>query len=284
MPTPQKSDLIARAEELGLQLDGTELSNELVQMIRTAENQIKEAAAAQEPEWPENVVVVGGEDKTAPVEDDQIDLKALIKQQAAMMQQMANALTVLSQNQGSGGNEVLAAALARLTEANIEGSKLIASETRRANRPSNEVVPMISVFNRRGQLLPDNADGPRKPHLKCLMMIPWLVEWESVTREEAELLNLLEAGDYMIKRIDNSKVRVTVKIEYHTDGKRPSRLLLNHDTAFNNDNFRLVPDLVSMLRQVLKQHDPEVALLASRVMSDEEEEAMIEAGRLSISA
>lgn len=278
MPTPTKSELIERATELGITLDGTETANELVQMVRTAEKAAETLAA-------KGIGETEGEPEAEEV-DDQVDLKMLVRQQAAMMQQMADALTALSKNsQGSNaGQEALTVALARLSEANLEGSKLIASETRRAARPSNEVVPMISVFNRRGQLLPDDATGPRKPHLKCLMMIPWLVEWESVTREEAELLNLLEAGDYQMKRVDNSKVRVTVKMEYNTDGKRPSRLLLNHDTAFNNDNFRLVPDLVGMLRQILKQHDPEIAMLASRVMSDEEEEAMIEAGRLSVSA
>lgn len=254
-----KSELIAEAEALGYELAGNETVADLMSLLDQTE---KEAVAAPG-----------------------VDMAALLKSQQAMMQQMADALTMLAASgANNSGQEALTAALARLSEANLEGSKLIANETRRAQRPSNEVVPMRSVFNRRGQLLGDEATGPKKPHLKCLMMIPWLVEWESVTREEAELLNLLEKGDYMLKRVDNSKVRVTVTMEFNTQGDRPTRLLLNHDTAFNNDNFRLIPDLVSMLRQILKQHDPSIAMLAAAVLSDEEEEAMIEAGMLSVSA
>lgn len=206
----------------------------------------------------------------------------------AVMNRLAAAMEAIAAKSESepGTGELmlrLSTALERVSEAQIEGSKLIASETRRAHRPSNEVVPNISVFNRRGTMLPDNAEGPRKPKLKCLMMLPWLAEWESLTREEVELLNMLEAGEYQLKRIDNSKVRVVIQVELRVDGKTPSRLLLNHDTAFNNDNFRLMPPLPDMLRQLLKQHDPEIRSVSAAVLSDEEEEALIEAGELSIS-
>jgi hypothetical protein len=181
-------------------------------------------------------------------------------------------------------------ALERVSETQLEGAKLVAQETRRANRPSNEVVPNRSVFNRRGELLPDTADGPRKPPLKCVMLIPWLVEWESINREEAELLNLLEAGEYHLALIDRSRIKMGIKIDYKLDGRTPSRLLMNHmgsdgqpGTAFNNDNFRLMPPLSDMLRQLLKQHSKEVRARAAGIVSDEEEEALIEAGELSVS-
>lgn len=182
----------------------------------------------------------------------------------------------------------LTEALERVSEAQLAGSKLIASETRRAHRPSNEVVPNRSVFNRRGTLLPDQSgmpDGrdPRKPLLKCVMMIPWLVEWESCTREEVELLNLLGQGEYTLRRIDNSKIRVTVKIDYKIDNVSPSRLVLTHETGFNNDNFKLMPALPDMLRQLLRQHPQPVPQHAILVMTDEEEEALIEAGALLVS-
>lgn len=187
--------------------------------------------------------------------------------------------------------ERLTTALARVSEAQVEGAKIIASETRRAHRPSNEIVPQKSVFNRRGVLLPDSAEGPRKPPLKCIMMIPWLVEWESCTREEVELLNLLESGEYMLSLIDKSKIKMQVKIDYSVDGTTPSRLLMQNigvdgqpGTAFNNDNFRLAPALSDELRQLLRQHkSKEIRALAAAVVSDEEEEALIEAGELSVS-
>lgn len=173
----------------------------------------------------------------------------------------------------------LASALERVSEASLEGSKLIADETRRAHRPSNEVVPQISVFNRRGVLV----EGYEKPKLRCTMMIPWLAENEMSTREEVELLNLLEAGEYTLKRTDNTKVRVSVEMTYRVDGKTPSRLLLTHDTAFNNDHFTLIPPLPDMLRQLLKQHRGEVRRAAAEILTDEEEEALIEAGQLTVS-
>lgn len=173
----------------------------------------------------------------------------------------------------------LANALERVSEASLEGSKLIADETRRAHRPSNEVVPQISVYNRRGVLVP----GYDKPKLKCTMMVPWLVENEMSTREEVELLNLLEEGEYTLKRTDNTRVRIEVQVTYKVDGKTPSRLLMTHDTAFNNDHFTLIPPLPDLLRQLLKQHRPEIRRAAAEVLTDEEEEALIEAGQITVS-
>lgn len=210
----------------------------------------------------------------------------------AVLDKIGTALSVLSSRSDSGGggrtDELmirLTETMARLSEANIEGSKLIAAETRRAHRPSNEIAPGISVFNRRGTNLPANAEGVRKPPLKCIVLAPWLVEWESCTREEVELLNLLQAGEYQLKRTDGSKIRVTVQMDYRVDGKTPSRMVINHDTAFNNDNFRLVPAFAEMIRQLLKQHeDQDIRKFAASVLSDEEEEALIEAGELSVSS
>lgn len=181
-------------------------------------------------------------------------------------------------------------ALGRVSEAQMRGAELIASETRRAHRPSNEIVHQRSPFNPRGVLLREEAEGPRKPPLKCPMLIPYLVEWDSITREEAELLNLLEAGEYQYRLIDRSMIRVQVKVDMDVTGTKPSRLLLDHvapdgtkGTAFNNSNFRLIPPLVEALRFVLRQHRPEVVAAAAAVMSDEEEAALIQSGLLEVS-
>lgn len=184
----------------------------------------------------------------------------------------------------------LTEALERVSQAQVDGAKIIASEHRRANRPSNEVIPGLSVFNRRGTLLPDDAPGPRKPPLKCLMLIPWLAEWESCTREEVELLNLLEPGDYTLALQDRSKVKMQVKVNYKADGVSLSRLTLcqvddegNPGSAFRQGEHRNIPALSDLLRYLLKQHRLEVRALAAAVMTDEEEEALIEAGALSVS-
>lgn len=205
----------------------------------------------------------------------------------AVLQRLTEALEAMKaqpvDNPDPGMQAALTAALERLADAQVSGSKLIADETRRAHRPSNEVVPGISVFQRRGRLLDKSVPGPHKPPLKCLMMLPWLAEWDSLTREEVELLNLLEAGTYTVKKTDNSKTQMVVQIKVAADGVTPSSLLMNHDTAFNNDNFRMMPPLAELIRQMLKQHDRIITQQAAAILTDDEEEAMIAAGDLLVS-
>lgn len=205
----------------------------------------------------------------------------------AVMDRLAAALEMMAQKQAASPNDStvmdmmakLASALERVSEASIEGAKIQAAEARRIHRPSNDVVPMISSLNRRGE-----RDFP-KPRLKCVMLIPWLADIDSLTREEVELLNLLQPGDFVIRKMDGTKVKLTVQITYGLDEVTPSRLLMNHETAFNNDNQRWMPPLVDMLRQVLKSSkDKNLRAQAAAVLSADEEEAMIEAGDLSVSA
>jgi hypothetical protein len=193
----------------------------------------------------------------------------------------------------------LASALERVADAQMDGSRLIAKEQRELNkrmgRPSNGVVPKISVFNRRGENLPDDVKAPYttgfKPPLKCNMLIPFIAEWDSLTREEVELLNLLQPGEYILTLVDRSKVRMGVKVDLKLDGKTPSRLLMqnidndgNTGTLFKDrSTSKLVPPLSDWLRQLLKQHDPETRKRAAAVLTDEEEEAMIEASALAVS-
>lgn len=220
----------------------------------------------------------------------QLEMAKAMQMLAAQMEANRNAAATPPAAGGGGGvgddrlvnlMETLSTALVRLSESNIEGSKLIADETRRAHRPSNEIAHNRSVFNRRGVTLPE--EEYKKPALKCIMMIPWLIEWESINREEVELLNLLQEGEYILSRVDRTKIRVTVHVDYKVDNVTPSRLIMNHETAFNNDNKDLMPPLTDWLRMILRQHDPETRSLAAAVMSDEEEEALIEAGQLSVS-
>lgn len=222
-------------------------------------------------------------------------------QMLTVMDRMTAAIEKLANIQAAGqGNEqvnrlmeTLSTAMVRMSETQMQGSQLVADqtrqialETRRAHRPSNETPRNVSVFNRRGTLLEDHPDPKMrysKPKLKCLMMIPWMVEWESCTREEVELLNLLQPGEYSLKRIDNSKIKVTVVITWGVDNLTPSQLVISHDTAYGNDQFKLMPALSDLLRQILKQHDMMTRAKASQVLSDEDEEALIETGDLSVS-
>ena len=169
----------------------------------------------------------------------------------------------------------LAAAFDRMAGAQLEGADRVARATRIANRPSNEVPPGISVFNLRG-----DKDFP-KPTLKCRFLLPWEVEKDgsSCTREEVELLNLLIPGEYAIRRNDDTRVKLTVRATYKLDSDVIDTILVNHDTAFNNDYHALMPPMSNFLRQMLKQN-PKTKAAADHVLSMEEEEALILVGKL----
>lgn len=211
----------------------------------------------------------------------------------AIMNRLVQAIEIMQQRPAQDTNgqalEILTQAVLRLSEASIAGSKQIAEAQIKAVRPSNEVIPEISVFRRRGRdpKLEGCADpvlhyATLKPKLKCAMMIPWIAEWESLTREEVMLLNLLEEGAYVVKRQDRSKVTMTVTVRYAEDNRTPSMLFVNHETAFNQENFRNMAPLSDMLRDMLKQHDRPISQKAASVLSDEEEEALIEAGQVTV--
>lgn len=176
----------------------------------------------------------------------------------------------------------LTEALERVSEAQIQGAKLIAQETRRAARPSNEVVPMVSVFNLRGNLL----DDYQKPRLACRMFLPWEADEDSLTREEVELLNLIPFchGEWTLTRHDDTQILIRVTVELDLNKTRPTRVLINHDTAFNQEYFKEMPPLRVWLRQILAQSDePEVVKQAAAILTTEEEKALIRAGKLTVS-
>lgn len=175
--------------------------------------------------------------------------------------------------------ETLSGAMARVADSSLAGAKLIAEESRQAHRPSNQVVPNRSVFNQRGE----NCPGWVKPRLKCTMMVPWLLENESCTREEVELANLLEPGTYLVRRNDGTKIPLTVSVTYKADMVTPSTLVVNHETAFNNDHFKLMPPLSDLFRMMLKLHPADIAKQARNVLTEDEETAMIEAEQLTVS-
>lgn len=225
------------------------------------------AAGVQEPPSGSEAV-----DPPAPQTNDLLTLMASVAQSLAILVQRQDA-------QAEGLVKALAPALERMADATLAGAKLQADETKRAHRPSNEVLPKISAFNRRGETL----EGYVKPKLKCRMDIPWSLRDEELTREEVELFNLLEPGTYQVKRIDSSKVQMEIAIRYGLDQRTPSHLVMNNETAFNNDHKNLMPSLADIARQMLRQHDPAIRKLAAAVMSDEEEEALIECGELATS-
>jgi hypothetical protein len=255
----------------------------------TPEDMMEDPTNRPLPEAPPEGFFAGQEEAKArrAVEEQAVEaLPAVVDPFTSAIDRLAD---VMSKREAAGSSSTTDAILLKLTEmmgqlmtAQQQQNALIANQQLmegRARRPSNEVTPMISVFNRRGELLEEY----QKPPLKCLMLIPWVAEWESLTREEVELLNLLEPGTFLITRNDKTKLKITVQTRMKEDGKTPSELLLNHETGYNNDNFRLMPSLSDMLREIIKQLPPQVARLAHAILTDEEEAAMIAAGKLTVS-
>lgn len=194
----------------------------------------------------------------------------------AILDRMTRLMELMMQAQASGNNPTLdrlTAAFERMAANQLEAADRVAKATRTASRPSNEAVPQISVLNPRG-----DKDFPR-PALKCRVLFPWQVEHESCTREEIELLNLLVPGDYMVERNDGTKVKLIVRATYKADSDTIDTLLVNHDTAFNNDYHWLMPPMKSILRQMLRQN-PKTKALANVVLSMDEELELIQAGLL----
>jgi hypothetical protein len=192
-----------------------------------------------------------------------------------VLQDISKALTALAARPASSSDtaliETLNGAMNRIADAQESGSALIAMETKRAHRPSNEVVPRRSVYNPRGY--------EYAVKLKCRMMIPWLAEEENLFREEIELLNLLEDGEYIVRLIDNEAIRMEVKIERSLAG---TPLVMNHPSAFNNDNKDRMPALVNLLRQMLQQHSADIKAKGAAVLSMDEENALIAANQLAV--
>lgn len=193
-------------------------------------------------------------------------------------ERLTRVMEALAAKQGSSDNNAilkLAEAIERMTGSTIEGAKIQARATRVGQRHENLVSTGISTLNLRGE-----KDFP-KPPLACEFMIPWLVDYDSVTREEIELLNLIASapGEYPVRRNDGSKIKIIVSANLTPDSDKLERVIFKHDTAFNNDNHSLMPPLTDMLRGMLKSK-PHTKKAADGVLTMDDEALLIREGKL----
>ncbi len=162
-----------------------------------------------------------------------------------------------------------------------EGQLLVQQQQlKQTAKKSNTQGPKISVFNPRGE-----KDYPM-PRLKCEVYAPWKMspEIHSLDREEVELFNLLEPGDYTIELTDGSSARVcVVGVRNSNTGALEKLSLLGpkddtglHGALFTNENKQTFPPLRSMLRQMIGQP-------AVQVLSMKKELAQVHAGQLAVS-
>lgn len=192
-------------------------------------------------------------------------------------ERMLQALESMQSRTAEGGaSDMMALAMLQLADAmkgirdgQLEAARIVANMQRTTMAPENKFHHNISAFNLRG-----DKDFPR-PLLRCDYFLPWPVKpsaAEELTREEIELLNLVEPGEHTILRSDRTKVKINVKIDRKHDSEAPSRVVFIHDTAFNNDYHALIPH--DWIRQLVTSN-PKTRDAARNVLTMEEEEALI---------
>ena len=193
-------------------------------------------------------------------------LEAITATQAALAERVTTATA-------TDGDQAVLDRLTTAFEALTATQKEVANATK---RPSNQFPPEISPYNLRG-----DKDFPR-PRLKCQYVTPWCRPDDdtSLTREEVELLNLLEPGTYPIRRTDGTRIELAVLATYPPEGGDvPTRLTVTHPTAFKQDQHTLLPSLVDTLRMMLRSK-PSLHAKAKLVVTMEEEEDLIRQSKL----
>lgn len=129
-------------------------------------------------------------------------------------------------------------------------------QVKQTRRRSNQSGALRSPFNPRG-----DKDFPM-PDLKCEMWIPFKItdaHTGGLDREEVELLNLLEPGEYTIEMNDGATQKVCVVGVSNTETGKLSKLSMvgprdedgRHTGLFIKERRQQFPSLKSMLRQIV---------------------------------
>lgn len=131
-------------------------------------------------------------------------------------------------------------------------------QLRQTRRRSNQAGALRSPFNPRG-----DKDFPM-PDLKCEMWVPFKLSdphTGGLDREEVELLNLLEPGEYTIEMNDGAAQIVCVIGTRNTETGKLYKLAMvgprdedgKHTGLFTKERRQQFPSLKSMLRQIIGQ-------------------------------
>lgn len=148
------------------------------------------------------------------------------------------------------------------------------------NDPSNKMAPLISACNPRGE-----KDYPM-PQLKWEVWAPWRSRPvdHGLDREEVELFNLLEPGEYLVELVDGTLQKVAVVAMRHSISGDITRLTLSgalNDEGkptplFTQENKGQFPAMRAMLRDILGDK-------AKGVMPMKEEVKLVANGELAVS-
>jgi hypothetical protein len=171
--------------------------------------------------------------------------------------------------------ERLAASQEAMAAAQQTAPQKQAEAIQKLRDPSSPVASGVSVFNPRGDLLPDY----KFPTLVCEIHAPHKIHpnYHGLDREEVELCNLLIAqgqAEYMIELVDGTKTKLTVQlIKNDVNGKVEKARFV---TGWTEEKKGLYPAMRVFLREMLGPK-------ADTVMSMKTEVRLIEAGELAVS-
>ena len=166
---------------------------------------------------------------------------------------------------------VIAAALAKLAEIAQSQTQQTAIIAKQNAPKNNENGPDTSVFNPRGE-----KDFPM-PKLKCDIFAPYKLDRHGnhgLTREEVELFNLLEPGEFVIEGLDGAPIKVAVRAVKNASTDKLEKLFL--DTLWDEEHFRTMPPARKWLREVYPK-------ASASIMTMAEENRQIREGLLPIS-
>lgn len=139
--------------------------------------------------------------------------------------------------------------------------------------------PKRSVFNLRGQ-----RDYPL-PRLKARFFCPHPIDQDpeisGATREEIELLNLLEAGEYRFTLTDQSQTTMMISAVKNKATGMVEQMRVE-TPAFDREMFKQMPPMAKWLREVLAQHPEPIAEQAEAVLTMKAEKQAIAAGDIAV--
>ena len=139
--------------------------------------------------------------------------------------------------------------------AGIESFLLRQEETRPHENLFNP--PMISALNPLGE-----RDHPR-PDLQCRMIwVGYELSKETLSRQEIELLNRLQPGDYWVTKADQKRIRFNVAEKITDGGQR--EMLTVHFPCKGKENSQNHASLVAYVQEVLGER-PDSDMLLTQI-------------------
>jgi hypothetical protein len=161
--------------------------------------------------------------------------------------------------------------LASIAESQAKQTGIIAKQ----NAPKSLEVFQIaqtSVFNPRGE------KDHQMPRLKCDIYAPWKIDRQhhGCTREEVELFNLLEPGEYPFELNDGAAAKMQVIAHKNDATGAIEELHLLPTPPWNQEHKQRFPAMTVMLRDILGEP-------AEAIVTMKREKAQIARGELSVS-